>query len=115
MAPLVLPPPFAWALAVRVTVVWIGIHFAAGALFPMMGRPPYEALLLGTYPLAWVWSFVLAAVVIDMRTRNEHLILANLGVSTRLIVTLVVGQCVVMDGIGHLVTVGALGALRPGS
>ena len=90
------------------------MHVAGGVIVAMGGGSPWEVLLLGAYAALWLWGFVVVAIVLDARTRNEHLILANLGVSQRRVAVLATLQCAVMELVARLVATGALGAARPG-
>lgn len=109
-----LPPPFGRALAWRVALVWFVIHFGLGIAMYLGGGAGYAAFVLGVPQLLWLWGFVSAAVLIDIRTRREHVILANLAVPGRLVAVLVVGECAVLDAVAQLVVLGGSGGLRPG-
>lgn len=109
-----LPPPFGRALAWRVALVWLLMHVGLAVTIQIGGDPGYQALRLNVGQLLWLWGFVVAAILVDMRTRREHLILANLAIPPRLLVVLMVGECAVLDALARLVVLGGSGELRPG-
>lgn len=103
----VLPPkPFLRGMLVRATVVWVFLH-ALGTARPDIllpdGMPTdpgaFGSLLGPGLGLLLVWAVTGIVVVSEMHRREEVLFLANLGISRRRILALVVVWCAVLDGV----------------
>jgi hypothetical protein len=79
-----LPRALARAMLVRGVVVWAGLH-AAALFYSRIGRqflPAPDIPIPGIPFVGALWVVALAAALgeLDSRRRNEHLLLANLGV-----------------------------------
>jgi hypothetical protein len=81
MLPSTLPHAFLRAIALRSLVVWACLRSALFILFALVVEPPV-ALVVPEPPAAGLIVVLAAALTTwDGRRRNEHIFLANLGIS----------------------------------
>lgn len=73
----------------RFTVVWLAAHVVAAVVT--------GAFVLPLHLAAWLWLFIVGAVLVDVRMSREHLILGNLGTSLGAVALTGIVVCVLLE------------------
>ncbi len=81
-----------WRMITRATVIWVALRVASmvpsiPAALRVAPMAPSDVLTVSLYLTVLIIAVTVALVTLDGRRRNEHLFMANLGVSLPTLIT----------------------------